>query len=285
MKRLLSFTLFSLLTFNLFCQTITGKVVDSSNGSPLEYASIGVVNTPSGTITDKQGNFKVDITGLSPESIVRISMISYKPQQFTIKELVDNKNHIKLIETPMQIAAVVIKPWGKPKKVGTTSFNRWGNWCGWGGSSFGRGHEIGTRIVLGATPVRLNSLHIHVHRQAFDSSLYRLHIRTIIDKLPADELLTSNIILSITEESGWVDIDLKKYNIVLMDDVAVTLEWVNVMGVNKNRAMKINNKQRAEYVLFNSKRKQGTTFTRWGTEAKWVMKNDGSPSIYLTVQP
>ena len=189
-----------------------------------------------------------------------------------------------LVETPTQIAEVIIKPWGKSKKVGTTGYTRIGNWCGWGGSSFGRGHEIGTRIELGSAFVRLKSLHIHVKRQAFDSSLYRLHIRTISNNLPLDELLTSTIILAITEEAGWADIDLSRYNIVLKDDVAVTLEWVKVFGINKNRSMKINNKTRSEYVLFNTKKNQGCTYTRWGTEAKWAINDTGSPSLYLTIQ-
>ena len=94
----------------------------------------------------------------------------------------------------------------------------------------------------------------------------------------------TNIILTITKESGWIDFDLSKYNIVLKGDVALTLEWVKVIGINKNRAQKINNKITTEYVLFNTKKNQGYTYTRWGTEAKWTMHENGSPSIYLIIQ-
>lgn len=284
MKLISILALFSLITIQLNGQTVTGKVIDSSSGDPLEYASIGVVNTSIGIITDNTGNFKIDVKGQSPKATVRISMVSYAPQTFTIEELSAKENIIKLVSTPMQLAEVIVRPSGKSREVGTTSYTRIGNWCGWGGSKFGQGNEIGTKIELGNMPVQIKSLHIHVQRQAFDNSLYRLHIRTIAGNLPFEELLDTNIILTITKESGWIDFDLSKYNIVLKGDVALTLEWVKVIGINKNRVQKINNKITTEYVLFNTQKKQGYTYTRWGTEAKWSMRENGSPSMYLTVQ-
>jgi hypothetical protein len=283
-KAISIFVLFSLITAHLNAQTITGKVIDSSSGESLEYVSIGVVNTSLGIITDREGNFKMDVKGQSPKAIVRISMISYAPQTFTIEELAAKENIIKLTSTPVQLSDVIVRPSGKSREVGTKNYTRKGSWCGWGGSNFGQGNEIGTKIELGNKPVQIKSLHIHVHRQAFDSSLFRLHIRTIADNAPFEELLNTNIILAITKETGWFDFDLSKYNIILKGDVAVTLEWVKVTGVNKNRVQNINNKTVTEYVLFNTKKKQGNMYTRWGTEAKWVMHENGSPSIYLTIQ-
>lgn len=284
MKLISIFALFSLINIQLNGQAVTGKVIDTSTGEPLEYVSIGVINTSISIITDNKGDFKIDVKGQSPKATVRISMISYAPQTFTIEELSVKENIIKLISTPLQLAEVIVRPSGKSRKVGTTSYNRIGNLCGWGGSNFGRGNEIGTKIELGNIPVQIKSLLVHVQRQAFDSSLYRLHIRTILNNSPFEELLNTNIILTITKESGWIDFDLSKYNIILKGDVALTLEWVKVKGINKNRVQKINKKITTEYVLFNTKKNQGYTYTRWGTEAKWTIHENESPSIYLTVQ-
>ena len=153
----------------------------------------------------------------------------------------------------------------------------------WGGSRFGRGHEIGTEADLGDSPSYIESLHVHVHRQAYDTSWYRLHIRTLEDDLPREELLTDNVIVSISEESGWVELDLRGYNIVLTGQVAVTLEWLKVGEVCEDRTMKINGKVTTEYVLFNQKKRSGCIFTRWGVEADWTRSDISSPSIYLTV--
>jgi hypothetical protein len=225
----------------------------------------------------------MDVKGQSPKAIVRISMISYAPQTFTIEELSAKENIIKLTSTPVQLSEVIVRPSGKSRDVGTKNYTRH-SVCGWNGSKFGQGNEIGTKIELGNKPVQIKSLHVRVRRQAFDSSLYRLHIRTIVDNVPFEELLNTNIFLAITKESGWFDFDLTKYNIVLKGDVSVSLEWVKVTGVNKNRVDKVDNKIATEYVLFNTNKKQGNMYTRWGTEAKWVMHENGSPSFYLTIQ-
>ncbi len=284
MKLFSIFLIFTLITIHLNSQTITGKVIDSLTGEPLIYASIGIINTYKGTITDEQGNFKLKVDGQMPEAIVRISMISFAPQTFTIGELTGKENIIKLTKTPFQIATVVIKPSGKFRKVGNTDYNTKASSCGWGGADYKKGNEIGLKIELGVSPVKLQSMHVRIHRQAFDSSLYRLHVRNIKNKEPFTELLSENILVTLSNEMGWADIDLSKYNIILQGDIALTLEWIKVFGVNKNRAMKINQDIWSEYVLFNKSKKKGYTYTRWGTEAKWNVLNNGSPSIYLTIQ-
>mgnify|MGYP001819025382 CR=1 FL=1 len=47
--------------------------------------------------------------------------------------------------------------------------------------------------------------------------------------------------------------------------------------------MKINKEITGEYVLFNTRKKQGSTCTRWGVEADWNKHNEGSPSMYLSI--
>ncbi len=273
-----------MLTLSAYNQTVTARVIDSSTGEPLEFVNIWFINTPLGTVTDENGYFKIEIPEQLKSANVRISMISYIPQVFTVEELANKVNAINLIPSPTQLKEVVIKSTGKLKKVGNTDYSRIGNLCGWGGPHFGRGNEIGTKLELGSSPVSIRSLNIHVHRQAFDSSLYRLHIRNIADNLPFNDLLDKNIILTIKNESGWASIDLSKYNIILKGDIALTLEWVKAISPNKNREMKINKKATPEYVLFNTIKKKGCTYTRWGYESKWVANQEESPCFYLTIE-
>ncbi len=283
MKPTLAFLLHMYLLADLNGQSIHGRVVDSNTLEPLEYVSMGVLNTRLGTITNEKGEFSLAVNDLSPDSTLRISMIGYKSQTYALGELPDEDMTIQLVIKPVQIAEVTVKPFGEAVEIGTTSFNRIGNWCGWGGSRFGRGNEIGTEVDLGDSPAYIQSLHVHVHRQAYDTSWYRLHIRTLENALPGEELLFENVIVSISEESGWVELDLREYNIVLTGQVALTLEWLKVGKVYADRAMKINGKVTSEYVLFNQKNKKGCILTRWGVEADWTRADTSSPSIYLTV--
>jgi len=279
--KLISTIFLFFLTLQLQAQLISGKVIDSSSEKPLEYVNLGVINTQIGITTNEKGEFSLDIKGQSLKAIVRISMIGYKPQTFPIEELTNKENLIKLINTPVQLAEITAKPFsGKQKTIGTTD-NKHGGLGGWGGTQRGTGHEIGTKLELGSSPVFIKSFHIYLTKQSFECSVFRLHIRSIVDNLPSEELLTENILIQVTKKSGWVDIDLKKYNLVFSDDVALSLEWVNVIGLK--RLTKINGVMGAN-INFRMNNKQGRTYSRWGTEAKWTYRDGLSPCYYLTVQ-
>lgn len=287
MKFLSIFVLFLMLTFQLHSQIIKGKVLDSSNGDLLQYVSIGVVDKPLGTITNENGEFSLEVNGQSPKAIVRVSMIGFKAQNFTIGELSYKENIIKLVNETIRISEVIVRPFlGKLKKVGNKDYTKLGQVCGWSGTEFGRGSEIGLKIPLGNQRVKLHSLHIRVYLQSFDSSLFRLHIRNVVDDLPANELLDENILFPITKQSGWVDIDLSKYNLVFKGDIALTIEWIKVIGAHKDRVVKFGNSNQytANNVLLNVKEKQGCFYQKKTNEDKWSRIDTQSPSFYLIIQ-
>ena len=281
--KLISTIFLFFLTLQLQAQLISGKVIDSSSEKPLEYVNLGVIDTSIGITTNEKGEFSLDVKGQSPKAKVRISMIGYKPQTFSIEELTNKENIIKLVSDPIRLGEVTVKPFsGKLKKVGTTD-NKHEGLCGWGGTQKGKGNEIGTKIELGTSRVLIRGLHVCLRNQSFESSLFRLHIRNIVNNLPSEEQLTENIMIPITKRSGWVDIDLSKYNLVFKDDIAMTLEWINVTTTDKTKFIKVDGRKEL-CVLFNMKQKQGGYYTRWGSESKWSWKEGSSPSFYLTVQ-
>ena len=272
-------------TSPLQAQVISGKVCDAASGKPLEYVSIGVINTTAGTITDEQGKFSFTVKGLPMDGVVRFSMIGFKSLTFTIGALINKENNIKLAEEPVLLKEVVIKPSGRFRKVGTTGYTFHGGLAGWGGTDFGKGFEIGSKIDLGNLPVKVKSLHIRISKQSFDSSMFRIHIRDLENNLPHQELLSRNIIICLTKESGWEEIDLSKYNLVFKGEIALSLEWVKVKGLNKDKMIKMNGyKNSSAVVLFTEKKKQGCSYSRWGTEAKWSRFETESPSFYLTIE-
>lgn len=283
MKLLSILVLLSLITLQIKCQIITGRILDSSNNQPLAYVSVGVTNTSIGTITDENGNFKINVTGQPLEAIIRISMISYKSETYTIEELSHKENTIKLISSPVQLAEILIKPSGKLKEVGSSKTDS-KIIGGWSGSQYGEGYEAGLKIKLGTLPVRFMSLHIQVYKQSFDTSIFRLHVRSMAHKMPSDELLASNIFIVITKSSGLVDIDLSEYNLVFKGDIVLSLEWIKVIGINKDMLWKSKNSKVSEPVVLLKNSKQGYIYYKWGSENKWQVNKNYSPSIYLTVQ-
>ena len=268
--------------FELKGQTLTGRITDSLTGEPLEYASIGIMETRYGATTDEKGFFAFEAKDIDASARVRISMIGYKAQILSMENLMGMDGEIKLVQTVFELEEVVIKATTQERKVGTTGSNLLSGWSGWGGMLTRLGYEIGTRIELGNQPVKIRYLHVKLHRQSFDKSYYRLHMRAMKDTLIHEELLKENIIVSIEEESGWALIDLEPYKIVLSGTIALTLEWLKVEGVNEDRAMKINDRMQGAYILFKNKKKVCGLY-RWGTEAKWILNRKMSPSMYLTI--
>ena len=157
MKHLILLPLLLSMGVSTFSQKIEGKVLDAKSGQPLEYASIGIINTRFGTITNDSGEFKLEAKEEKDTSTIRFSMIGYEAKSFKVNELLNKKNIIRLTQKPVEIAEVIVKPGNKFRKVGTTdrSLRRI---CGWEGNKRGQGHEIGSEFKLGEQVVRLESL-------------------------------------------------------------------------------------------------------------------------------
>ena len=268
-------------------QIITGKIIDISTGEPLMYVNVGVIGQPRGTITNEAGIFELEINGLPDDATIRFSMIGYIAQTYSIRQLSNNNGGtIEFESASIPLSEVVIKP-GILRKIGATKRAQWQYCCGWGGDKRGKGHEIGMKIELGELPVLVKSLHIHIEKQSFDTCLLRLHVRDILNELPGNELLTQNIYIPITKKSGWVEIDLSKYQLVFQGNIILSLEWVSVKGDNRNKYFSArsdgNKTPTAPGFLFSLSKNQGNAYTRLGSEARWL-HSERTPCFYLTVK-
>jgi hypothetical protein len=258
-------------------QSISGNVINEATQEPLSYASIGVINTNFGTITNEKGFFKLDARSFSPEAKIRISMIGFEAQVLQVKDLIEKETTIRLKEQIVQLSEVIVKPKKvKSKTIGTKSTSKksvtgWGG-CGNCGEDIG-GVERGIRIEL-SKPVFVEKVNFHVAYFGFDSMLVRLHIRKIDKGYPRNELLTTNIYARI-KSTGWHEIDLREYNLSFSEDIAVSIEWVKAWGKTKDKE----NSLKLSLALF-----KGTLFAKDGNEGNWDVQKNVSPGIYLTVE-
>ena len=256
-------------------QTITGKVVDASTGESLAFVLIEVNEKQFKTSSDEAGMFVLDINGLTDETTIRFSTIGYPVQIFSIKELTSNqKITVRLESLTVPLSEVVITP-GKKRKVGMTKCAP-GPTFGFEATHLGKGYERGLKIELGEAPVFVKSLHIRVHKNSVDTSLLLLHVRNIANETPANELLKKKIILSITKKSGWIEIDLSRYQLVFQGDIILSMELLDAKGKTKR-------KPTGEIIHFNTAKAPTGTYTKQGREMPWELTNDRTPSFYLTV--
>jgi hypothetical protein len=88
MKKILSIIL--LINFYTFAysQTIKGIVLDRNNNNPIHYATVYFNGTYTGTLTDENGNFELDIldNGLMPITISTLGYYSVTTSNYSIDE-------------------------------------------------------------------------------------------------------------------------------------------------------------------------------------------------------
>ncbi|MGZ2368246.1 erythromycin esterase family protein [Ancylomarina sp. YFZ004] len=78
-------------------RTILGKIIMDKNDEPIPYVNIGLKNDAIGTISNEQGDFKLDITNNNLQDTVCFSCIGYKIQYHPIKEFLNaSRSEIKM---------------------------------------------------------------------------------------------------------------------------------------------------------------------------------------------
>lgn len=273
------------ISFDLHGQVISGKVIDAKSEIPLAYVNFGVMNIAKGTISNESGEYKLNCDSLPLDSKIRISMIGYQSQTYTISNLLNDHKTIKLDRKTIELGEVVVKWKENTRKVGTIKKSILPEVCGFGGTDFGKGHEIGIQLDLGNKTVLVEDINLNVSHLSFDTVYFRLHIRSIENGLPDEELLSENIYLPIFLQKGWQKIDLKKYDILLSGKVVLSVEWIRISSVIKNQLIKMRGDKRPKpQVLFNVNKKNGTLLYRWGSEAIWEIKQNYSPVFYITIK-
>ena len=123
---------FLFISSNLRGQVIQGKLIDSSDGRPLAYVNVGVVNISRGTITNEKGGFELICSDLSQDAEVRFSMIGYESQTYILKDLLFDPIIIRLDRKAIELEELVFEWHGSTRTIGTSKISKTGGVCGWG---------------------------------------------------------------------------------------------------------------------------------------------------------
>jgi hypothetical protein len=256
----------------LFAQIVEGKVLNRATNEPLIYVNIGVIGIDRGTVSDENGNFKINLNGLLSNAQVRVSMIGYKSEILIVGEFKQGIV-ITLIEEPILLNEIVVKS-SNPNviQLGAYTVTK-KRLTGWGGFGVGAGGERGILIESKKYPILLKDVGFFVARNAYDSVLLRLHVRYLDKELPGKELLPDNIFITVRVESGLSKIDLSNYNLVLNKPFSVSLEWVKSWGKCTGGAC---------FLQFSIKQ-SGTLFAKEASDGYWRKFEKQSPGIFTNV--
>ena len=100
-----------LACISIFCKaqtiTVTGRILESSSKSPIEFATVWVEATGSGAISDKDGHFRLEHIPASNTKLT-ISCLGYATQTYLIRSSKDKNPTIYLKEATLALDEVTV---------------------------------------------------------------------------------------------------------------------------------------------------------------------------------
>lgn len=230
------FVLFSCFAFSSFVLSqeleIKGTVTDSLN-VPIEYANIGVLNKPNGTVSNLEGKFSLVIENTGIEDTIRVSCLGYKSEDILFRDLIKNpmKLDVKLQRQVEQLNEVVItsqklKTYSEGKLKTKTSQQV--IFAMPEQENQNLGSEVGRRFNLGdETPSHLTEFKFFIKDNNFESVKFRINIYAIEEGKPSKKINTENIFASAGKDfTDWIIVDLSPFGIIVKEDIIVSVEWI-----------------------------------------------------------
>lgn len=88
--------------------SLTGLILDSVTGTGLPFAQVSVQNSTIGTVTNDEGQFKLDLPARFADDTLRISYMGYETMKRPVQGLTGNVGKLLLKPSPLQLAEVEI---------------------------------------------------------------------------------------------------------------------------------------------------------------------------------
>lgn len=101
------------------------QLVDGSDKRPIVFATVILLNSRVGVISDENGNFRIPVKYLTQDESLRISCIGYETQIFEVGELQHRKSNVlTLIQKLESLDEIVLKTDKKEKQYGARKIVR-----------------------------------------------------------------------------------------------------------------------------------------------------------------
>jgi hypothetical protein len=232
----------SVRTFQLHAQVarsyLSGNVVDSSTKKPIPFVNIGIVGKGIGTVTNSDGNFEFsfNIANIDASERIQFSIIGFETKSFSVTSLAQKLQKNKTIALTPQLyglqEVVVSNIKRVNKEIGNSridefDFGYWKNQQGLGG-------EIASKIRIRNERTQLKSLKFKVLENRSDSIRVRVNIYDIdpIFRTPQNNILKEPIYHTISRSEDFESIPLRSQNIMVDQDIIVSIELVEIYGSN-----------------------------------------------------
>ena len=208
---------------------LQGQVVDAFTKDPLPFVNIGVLKKELGTVSNEDGFFFLEVPDVYATETLRLSMIGFDTRDFQVAELETillSNNTLVLAEQTTFLEEVVLiaeKKWdtrisgnSSTSKLLITGF-----------TSNQLGNEIALFVKVKKTPAYIDGIQFSVVENIYPEVSFRVNVYSSTYRFPDENILKENIFVTLKQSEGLISVDLKEYDILVEDDVFISLEWID----------------------------------------------------------
>ena len=208
---------------------LQGQVVDALTKDPLPFVNIGVLKKELGTVSNEDGFFFLEVPDVYATETLRLSMIGFDTRDFQVAELETillSNNTLVLAEQTTFLEEVVLtaeKNWdtrisgnSSTSKLLITGF-----------TSNQLGNEIALFVKVKKTPAYIDGIQFSVVENIYPEVRFRVNVYSSTYSFPDENILKENIFVTLKQSEGLISVDLKEYDILVEDDVFISLEWID----------------------------------------------------------
>ena len=231
--------LFGVSNFIMAQNSYSGSVYEENSTTPIPYAIVKVQHKNIGIVSNESGKFNLSNQGIDAGDSIIVTCLGYKPKFFSVSEW-ENDMNIYMAPDPIQLSeAKISAKRAKEIKIGITN----------GGTKslfiplFTKkefstdnliGREIGTIFNI-ENNCSINGIHIYVASNKYDSIKMRAIFYSVENGLPKDIIVNRDIIFSVSEKNGWVNIDISQHNIHFDKGQQIALTLMTLDETNKDQ--------------------------------------------------
>jgi len=229
---------------------IKGTILDQNN-KPIPYVNIGVLNTAIGTVSQENGQFELVVDQVNASDTIKISTIGFSSRAFVLQNLrsiLEQNPQIKLTAIQYDLAEVTVRPLSFEEfGFDKTSTDRNTNFAI---SKYPRqnlGAEIARKFKMSkytkrskSKACRLDVLKFYLGYCDYDWAKLRVMVYQLENGQPGTPLLNENAIVEVKKgQTGWVEVNLKPYDLIVDGDIAIGLEWIDHSPTGKRLSLPI----------------------------------------------
>ena len=208
---------------------LQGRIIDAFTKEPLPFVNIGVLKKELGTVSNEDGFFFLEVPDLFAKETLRFSMIGFDERDFQVADLeaiLLSNNTLVLAEQTTFLEEVVLtaeKKWDTRVSGNSTTSKLLIT----GFTSNQLGNEIALFVKVKKTPAYIDGIQFSVVENIYPEVRFRVNVYSSDYRFPDENILKENIFVNLKQSEGLISVDLKEYDILVDDDVFISLEWID----------------------------------------------------------